>query len=224
MPAYTFRFPAAAGGLPVSIQDAQGAEVATDTLGFAPDVQGPIILTATLASGRYIARASDPKIFAYFESGASLDIDGSLGGSGALAATVYEFECGAGGSVDANGLASVSFDGVPDGFTPGTTLDAEPGLYIAFVSVSFDEPVEPRQVIVGVSRNNASAHWSGPYSILPDSSFSITGRSVEATLTFWLTAERTPVGIDLQAAVDTDVVDPADLVFNYVYMTLTKIA
>lgn len=67
MPRYTFRFPAKASGLPVSIQSG-GVEVTTSTVGSPTFPGGAIEVTAVLDEGTYEAIAEDARLFERYTS------------------------------------------------------------------------------------------------------------------------------------------------------------
>lgn len=79
MPVYTFTFPAAATGLPYAVTNAAGTQVTTGTLGAPDGTQGPVTLTAALATvDDYTATATDSRIFASFRSPGMLDLEASV--------------------------------------------------------------------------------------------------------------------------------------------------
>jgi len=78
MAVYRFSFPAAAAGKGVSIKNAAGDEVGTATAGSAAGVQGPVVVTADLPVGSYVAEATDAKIFFTSRAPGVLDVGSSI--------------------------------------------------------------------------------------------------------------------------------------------------
>jgi hypothetical protein len=79
MATYTFSFPASAAGLAVTIRDAGGSTVGTDTAGAASDTQGAVVVTANLPVGSYTAEAVDAGIHYTSRAPGILDVPASLG-------------------------------------------------------------------------------------------------------------------------------------------------
>lgn len=222
MPAYTFSFPAAAAGLPVSILQNNDDEVATDTLGTASEVQGAVILTATLPTGNYSARAADPAIFADFHAPGVLDVPNSLGAGGTIGDPLLFF-AGEGGSLAPNGSTSLTFDEVPEGLVPGGSFNLEAGYYSAYVEIDFDEPAEARYLRLKIGGTHADTPCAnGPF-LISSGATTPTGRTLYVSTAVLLT-DGGSFEVIVNHTVDSDVVTPADLDYSFAWVSLTKIA
>lgn len=222
MPVYTFTFPAAAGGLPVSIIDANADEVAADTLGYAQEVQGGIVLSATLATGTYAAVATDPPTYASFRAPGVLDVANSLNGGGGIGSPLV-FGADSGGSIAANSEGTATaFDDVPDGLEPDTAWNIASGLYHAYVEFDFDEPELPTSITVRVTGGGSSPNVFGPVTLTPGALLN-SARTLKVTFPVILAGEDA-FSITLNATVDASAVDPEPLTYSYAWAALTKIA
>lgn len=224
MPAYTFSFPAAAGGLPVVVNNQWGDGVAEDTLGFATDVQGAVTITANLTPGTYVAVASDPTVDAVFTAPGTLDVPSSLID---LAGAQWLFEAGtfapeSGGTIAANGSESIVFGSVPEDFTAGSSFTIPSGLYILAAEINFDDPVDPRTVRLRVPGVSGLASCGvGPVPLVPNST------SIGLTVNFSgiaLMGGEANALVVVDDAVASDVVAPEALTFSYAMVSLTRIA
>lgn len=234
MPVYTFTFPAAAGGLPVSIADINGLEVTTSTLAETQDPpQGAVVLTRTLDAGAYVATASDAATYATFRSPGVLDLASSLGdGSSALLdGAAYWFERMESLVIPGGSPLNITWDtilGAEDGYTDyagdTTMLELPDGIYAAYFEVYTDSPATDRLLSVRITAAGPSINFvaAGPAFVPSTTSGAITGGG---TLVVFGDAVDKTVRLAVEALeADSSVSPSGDITVSYAIFTLRKIA
>lgn len=222
MATFTFTFPAAAAGLPVTVTNRAGETVSTGTLGAAdPDF---VTYTVDLTWGdSYEATAQAAGSNNYHRT------SGERTGSGGvnLANDPALFQCST-LNIGPYGGVNVPFTTLPTGVTEvsegsATFTGVGAGLYLVEIELDFNDPSDERHLIVSVPSQKTYHPWQGPFIIKPG-----FGSGAAANLVFTqmvtILGDDTDFYLSINSCAADNAVDPTDLVLTSVSAALNKIA